>query len=74
MIVQRLKIQKRKERGLTWTTLSNFSYINIQKKVTKPIKRTKKKYKKKKVRTNHDGVLEFSVHLKKQILMLKGTT
>ena len=26
------------------------------------------------MRTNHDGVLEFSVHLKKQILMLKGTT
>ena len=42
MIVQRLKIQKRKERGLTWTTLSNFSYIKIKKKVTKPIKRTKK--------------------------------
>ena len=30
---------REKERKLT---LSNFSYINIQKKVTKPIKRTKK--------------------------------
>ena len=28
----------------------------------------------KKERTNHEGVLEFSVYLKKQIHRLKGTT
>ena len=36
--------------GLTWTTFSNFLYINIniQRKVTKPVKRKEKKNEKEK--------------------------